>query len=86
MQKELLEPAVKGTLNVLHAARDCGVNRVVLVSSKAAMVPNPNWPGDKIVEDGCWADLEQLEKLQVLTKHRKCQFKPHTKADLSSHC
>ncbi|CAO2166881.1 unnamed protein product [Urochloa humidicola] len=29
---ELLEPAVKGTLNVLRAAKDCGVSRVVLMS------------------------------------------------------
>jgi hypothetical protein len=47
MQKQLMEPAVKGTLNVLYAARDCGVNRVVLGSSKVAMVPNPNWPADR---------------------------------------
>ncbi|CAL4953848.1 unnamed protein product [Urochloa decumbens] len=63
-QKELLEPAVKGTLNVLRAAKDCGVARVVLVSSKVAMVPNPNWPADKAIDDDSWADVELLNKLQ----------------------
>ncbi|WVZ68342.1 hypothetical protein U9M48_017297 [Paspalum notatum var. saurae] len=64
-RKELLEPAVKGTLNVLRAARDCGVGRVVLMSSQAAMVPNPNWPEDKVIDEDCWADVELLKKLQI---------------------
>ncbi|RLN22988.1 cinnamoyl-CoA reductase 1-like isoform X1 [Panicum miliaceum] len=64
--KELLEPAVKGTLSVLRAAKDCGVARVVLMSSKSAMVPNPSWPADEaIAEDDCWADVELLEKRQL---------------------
>ncbi|KAL6616314.1 hypothetical protein ACP70R_038584 [Stipagrostis hirtigluma subsp. patula] len=63
-EKEVLEPAIKGTISVLRAARDCGVSRVVLMSSKSAMVPNPSWPADKVVEDDCWADVELLKKLQ----------------------
>ncbi|CAN6355763.1 unnamed protein product [Urochloa humidicola] len=63
-ETELLEPAVKGTLNVLRAAKDSGVGRVVLVSSKAAMVPNPNWPADKVLDEDSWADVELLKKLQ----------------------
>ncbi|CAL4993989.1 unnamed protein product [Urochloa decumbens] len=64
-EKELLEPAVKGTLNVLRAARDSGVGRVVLKSSKAAMVPNPDWPANKIIDDDSWADVEILRKLKL---------------------
>ncbi|XP_066310121.1 phenylacetaldehyde reductase-like isoform X1 [Miscanthus floridulus] len=64
-EKELLEPAVKGTLNVLRAAKDCGVGRVVLMSSQAAMVPNPNWPAGKVIDDDSWADVELLKKLQI---------------------
>ncbi|XP_062208642.1 phenylacetaldehyde reductase-like [Phragmites australis] len=64
-EKELLEPALKGTLDVLRAAKDCGVGRVVLMSSKAAILPNPNWPAGKITEDDCWADVELLKKLQL---------------------
>jgi nucleoside-diphosphate-sugar epimerase len=54
LQKEMLEPAVKGTLNVLRAAKDSGVSRVVLVSSQVAMVLNPSWPEDKVIYEG-WA-------------------------------
>ncbi|CAL4981463.1 unnamed protein product [Urochloa decumbens] len=64
-EKELLEPAVKGTLNVLRAARDSGIRRVVLMSSKAAMVPNPDWPADKVIDDDSWADVEILRKLKL---------------------
>ncbi|CAD6342943.1 unnamed protein product [Miscanthus lutarioriparius] len=65
-EKELLEPALKGTLSVLRAAKDCGVHRVVLMSSKSAMLPNPAWPADKVmVEDDCWADLELLKERQL---------------------
>ena len=64
-QNELLQPAVDGTLNVLRAAKDCGVGRVVLVSSQTAMVPNPDWPADKVIDDDSWADVEILKKLEV---------------------
>lgn len=60
-----MEPALKGTLSVLRAAKDCGVGRVVMVSSQTAMVPNPAWPADKVVDEDSWADIEQLKKLQV---------------------
>nr|TKV94499.1 hypothetical protein SEVIR_9G299500v2 [Setaria viridis]TKV94500.1 hypothetical protein SEVIR_9G299500v2 [Setaria viridis] len=48
-ENELLEPVVKGTLNVLRAA---------------AMVPNPNWPADKVVYKDCCAVVELLKKVQ----------------------
>jgi nucleoside-diphosphate-sugar epimerase len=67
-QAELLEPAVQGTLNVLRAAKGCGIGRVVLMSSQAAMVPNPNWPADKVIDEDCWADVELLKKVQVQIK------------------
>ncbi|AES64689.1 putative cinnamoyl-CoA reductase [Medicago truncatula] len=57
-QKELLEPAVQGTLNVLEASKRAGVKRVVLTSSISAMVPNPNWPENKAIDEGSWTDVE----------------------------
>ncbi|KAL5220870.1 hypothetical protein ABZP36_025583 [Zizania latifolia] len=61
---DLLRPAVSGALNVLRAAKDCGVGRVVMVSSQTANVPNPEWPADKLIDDDCWADVELLKKNQ----------------------
>jgi nucleoside-diphosphate-sugar epimerase len=60
-----VEPAVEGTLGVLRAAKDCGVGRVVMVSSQTAMVPNPRWPADKVVDEDSWADVYLLKELQV---------------------
>ncbi|RDX94884.1 Cinnamoyl-CoA reductase 1, partial [Mucuna pruriens] len=56
--RELLEPAVQGTLNVLEAARRVGVRRVVLTSSISAMVPNPGWPAGRVVDEASWTDVE----------------------------
>lgn len=64
-QKELLQPAVKGTLSVLRAAKDSGAGRVVLMSSQAAIAPNPNWPAGKVFDEDSWADIEFFKKLEV---------------------
>ncbi|GAA0167713.1 hypothetical protein Leryth_017281 [Lithospermum erythrorhizon] len=63
-QRELVDPAVKGTLNVLEAAKRAGVRRVVLTSSISAMVPNPNWPSGKVVDESSWTDLGYCESRQ----------------------
>lgn len=64
-QKELVDPAVKGTLNVLAAAKKFGVRRVVLTSSISAMVPNPGWPTGRVVDESCWTDLDYCRQRQV---------------------
>ena len=48
IQKQILEPAIKGTVNVLKAAKEAGVERVVATSSISSIMPSPNWPADKI--------------------------------------
>lgn len=64
-QKELVDPAVKGTLNVLAAAKKFNVRRVVLTSSISAMVPNPNWPSHKVFDETSWTDLDYCRSRQV---------------------
>ncbi|KAJ3669046.1 hypothetical protein LUZ60_010996 [Juncus effusus] len=61
----LVKPAVEGTLNVLRAAKECNVTRVVLTSSTSAIAPNPNWPADKVITEECWADVDSLKKLDL---------------------
>ena len=81
-QVELLEPAVKGTQNVLKACSEVKVKRVVLVSSVAAIAMNPSWPKEKLMDETSWSDKEfckQIKVCQLIThiyllthlKHRK---------------
>ncbi|KAK8552630.1 hypothetical protein V6N13_121017 [Hibiscus sabdariffa] len=57
-QVELVEPAVKGTLNVLKACLEANVKRVVVVSSVSAVSLNPRWPEGQIKDESCWSDKE----------------------------
>ncbi|KAK9286167.1 hypothetical protein L1049_015615 [Liquidambar formosana] len=63
-QKELVEPAVQGTLNVLEAARRFKVRRVVVTSSISAMVPNPTWPPNTVFHESSWTDLDYCKSRQ----------------------
>lgn len=65
MQRQLLDPAVKGTINVLTAAKKLGVRRVVVTSSVSAITPSPNWPADKIKNEDCWTDEEYCKQKGV---------------------
>ncbi|CAN4121289.1 unnamed protein product [Withania somnifera] len=55
---ELVEPAVKGTLNVLKACSEENIKRVVFVSSVAAAALDPNWPKGQVKDETCWSDGE----------------------------
>lgn len=63
-QKELVEPAVQGTLNILEAARRSKVRRVVITSSISAIVPNPSWPSSKPFDESSWTDLHYCKSRQ----------------------
>lgn len=64
-ENELLAPAIKGTINVLTAAKELGVRRVVVTSSISAIIPSPNWPADKVKDEECWADEEYCKQKGV---------------------
>ncbi|CAD6209622.1 unnamed protein product [Miscanthus lutarioriparius] len=55
---DVLDPAVKGTLNVLKVCSTLKVHKVVVMSSNAAVTSNPNWPQDRIKDESCWSDTE----------------------------
>ncbi|KAL6549188.1 hypothetical protein OROHE_009033 [Orobanche hederae] len=55
---ELVTPAVEGTRNVFKACSEAKIIRVVIVSSAAAVVMNPNWPKDQVMDETCWSDVE----------------------------
>lgn len=61
----LLDPAIKGTTNVLEAAKASGVGRVVVTSSISAIIPSPSWPADVVKGEDCWADIDYCKKNEV---------------------
>ncbi|PKI33831.1 hypothetical protein CRG98_045783 [Punica granatum] len=67
---EVLEPAVKGTLNVLKACKEVKIRRVVYVSSTAAVVMNPNWPKDQVMDESCWSSKEYCKATETLAMAR----------------
>ncbi|TYI83515.1 hypothetical protein E1A91_D05G298300v1 [Gossypium mustelinum] len=69
-QVEVIEPAVKGTLNVLKACVEAKVKRVVVVSSRGAVALNPRWPVGQIKDEACWSDKEHC----AATKKRRVNF------------
>ncbi|KAI4366254.1 hypothetical protein MLD38_022149 [Melastoma candidum] len=59
---DVIEPAVKGTVNVLNACVEAKVKRVIVVSSAAAVANNPNWPKDRVMDETCWSDNDFQRK------------------------
>ncbi|XP_047052217.1 cinnamoyl-CoA reductase 1-like [Lolium rigidum] len=57
-EKEMMDPTVKGTSNVLKACSATNIKKLVLVSSAASLCFNPDWPEDKIKDESCWSDKE----------------------------
>ncbi|KAL3652106.1 hypothetical protein CASFOL_001787 [Castilleja foliolosa] len=72
-QTELIDPALKGTLNVLKScAKVASIKRIVLTSSIAAVAFNrkPRTPG-VVIDETWWSDPESCRNLQqwyVLSK------------------
>ena len=64
-QVEVLQPAITGTQNVLNACLKAKVNKVVVVSSVAAVKLNPNWPKDQDMDEQCWSDTEFCKSIKV---------------------
>lgn len=65
MQKEFIEPAVRGTQNVLDACIKAKVKRAVVVSSVGAVLFNPKWPKDKPMDEECWSDPEYCKEAKT---------------------
>ncbi|RLN05175.1 cinnamoyl-CoA reductase 1-like [Panicum miliaceum] len=55
---ELVPVAVEGTRNVITAAADEGVRRVVLTSSYGAVHMDPNRSPDAVLDETCWSDYD----------------------------
>jgi cinnamoyl-CoA reductase len=64
----MIEPAVKGTRNVINAAADVGVQRVVFTSSIGAVYMNPKYNSSSLIDETCWSDLEYCKSTKVYMK------------------
>ncbi|WMV21901.1 hypothetical protein MTR67_015286 [Solanum verrucosum] len=56
--EQMVEPAVIGTKNVITAAAEAKVGRVVFTSSIGTVYMDPNRSPDKVVDETCWSDLD----------------------------
>ncbi|KAJ6341209.1 hypothetical protein OIU78_009393 [Salix suchowensis] len=64
--EKMMEPAVTGTKNVMTAAAEAKVRRVVLTSSIGAVYMDPKRSPDVIVDESCWSDLEYCKNTKNL--------------------
>ncbi|KAK7255136.1 hypothetical protein RIF29_28540 [Crotalaria pallida] len=69
--EEMLVPAVNGTKNVIIAAAEAKVGRVVFTSSIGTVYMDPKRSRDFVVDESCWSDLEYCKN----TKNWYCYGK-----------
>lgn len=72
-EKEMMAPTVQGTINVLKACSATNVQKLILVSSVAAISFNPNWPQDKLKDESCWSDKEFCKENESWYSHAKTE-------------
>src|SRR5579875_3537366 len=65
MQAELVEPALKGTLNVLESCAKARPKRIVLTSSVVSVLVSPrNVPG-AVIDESYWSEPDIVRKVMV---------------------
>eukprot|EP01018_Ginkgo_biloba_P017516 Gb_08374 [translate_table: standard] len=68
---QVVEPAVRGTANVIDACVEAGVKRVVVTSTIGTIYLDPNRSPDVVVDEQCWSDLDYC----IQTKNWYCYAK-----------
>ncbi|KAL2607466.1 hypothetical protein R1flu_026039 [Riccia fluitans] len=62
---DMVEPAIKGTINVLNSCVKAGVKKEVLTSSSSAFRMRPDYTADVPLEETSWSSVEFCKKVQT---------------------
>jgi len=87
-QKQVVEPALKGTLNVLHSVEKAGTVRRVVITSSVAAIASTNLPEDHVFTEADWNETATIENGQgyrlskVLAERAAWDFQKGKKWDL----
>ncbi|RZS26930.1 hypothetical protein BHM03_00060353 [Ensete ventricosum] len=83
-KEEMVEPAVRGTRYVIHAAANAGtVRRVVFTSSIGAVTMDPGRGPDVVVDESCWSDVEHCKNTRVSARDISMQRCTRLVADVT---
>lgn len=61
----MIEPAIVGTKNVIVAAAEANVRRVIFTSSIGAVYMDPNRNPDELIDETYWSDLHYCKNTRV---------------------
>lgn len=64
-KEHMVEAAVVGSKNVIVAAAEAKVRRVVFTSSIGAVYMDPNRSPDELIDETCWSDLDFCKNIKV---------------------
>ncbi|KAK9164815.1 hypothetical protein Scep_000006 [Stephania cephalantha] len=80
---EILDPAIKGTLNVLKSCkRSSSVKRVILTSSSAAVRVREDFDPNVPLDESSWSSVELCQRLQVEAEKAAWEFAKENAMDL----